>query len=201
MIGEIENTIVGEKLYSIDEYLAMEEIALEKNEFDNGKITTKLGGTYEHNLISANCIVEIGNALNQENKACVVLSSDMKIQVSSKSRFYYADGSVVCDTPQFFEGRRDVILNPTLIIEVSSESTELFDRTDKFEAYSALESFREYVLVSQKQKHIEVWTFVESNVWEVRIYKKDHDKVLLKTLDCAVDLDKVYDKVTFKLQS
>ena len=154
MIGEIENTIVGEKLYSIDEYLAMEEIALEKNEFDNGKLTTMPGGTYEHNLISANCMGEIRNALNQENKACVVLSSDMKIQVPSKSRFYYADGSVVCDTPQFYEGRRDVILNPTLIIEVSSESTELFDRTDKFEAYSTLESFREYVLVSQKQKHI-----------------------------------------------
>ena len=189
---------VQNKLFTIAEYLAMEGISVEKNQFDNGKIIPMAGGTYEHNLISANCIGAVGNKLKEIGKPCVVLSSDQKIQVAAFGRFFYADGSVVCDGPQFFEGRRDVIENPTLIIEVASESTELFDRTEKFERYSSLSSFKEYVLVSQKQPHVEVWTFVAANVWEVRIYKKMEDKVVFKTLDCSIDFEKIYENIVFE---
>jgi Uma2 family endonuclease len=189
--------LLEERLYTAEEYLALEEVAEEKSEFDNGKIIPMAGGTYTHNLISANCIREISNALIAEKSTCVTLSSDMKINVASQNKYFYADGSVVCGKPQFQANRQDIIENPTLIIEIASDSTELFDRTEKFDWYSTLPSFKEYVLVSQKHKHVEVWTFVDENVWEVRIYKKETDKVLLKTIDCEIDLEKIYLGVEF----
>ena len=185
------------RIYTVEEYLAMEDAAEEKSEFDNGKIIPMAGGTYTHNLISANCIGEIRNALVAQKSTCVTLSSDMKINVASQNKYFYADGSVVCGKPQFQANRQDIIENPTLIVEVASDSTELFDRTEKFDWYSTLPSFKEYVLVSQKHKHVEVWTFVAENVWEVRIYKKETDKVLLKTIDCEIDLEKIYLSVGF----
>lgn len=185
------------RLYTAEEYLAMEDAAEEKSEFDNGKIIPMAGGTYTHNLISANCIGEIRNALIAKKSPCVTLSSDMKINVSAQNKYYYADGSVVCGKPQFSANRQDIIENPTLIVEVASDSTELFDRTDKFDWYSTLPTFKEYVVVAQKHKHVEVWTFVAENVWEVRIYKKETDKVLLKTIDCEIDLEKIYLDVEF----
>lgn len=185
------------RIYTVEEYLAMEDAAEEKSEFDNGKIIPMAGGTYTHNLISANCIGEIRNALVAQKSTCVTLSSDMKINVASQNKYFYADGPVVCGKPQFQANRQDIIENPTLIVEVASDSTELFDRTEKFDWYSTLPSFKEYVLVSQKHKHVEVWTFVAENVWEVRIYKKETDKVLLKTIDCEIDLEKIYLSVGF----
>ncbi|MBL7813717.1 MAG: Uma2 family endonuclease [Saprospiraceae bacterium] len=185
------------RLYTVEEYLAMEELAEEKHEYDNGKINTMAGGTYTHNLISANCIREVSKALRSQNKPCVTISSDMKIYIAEQSKYFYADGSVVCGKPQFQANREDVLENPTLIIEVASDSTELFDRTTKFSWYSTIPSFKEYVLVSQKEYHVEVWTFVAENIWEVRIYKNLSDKVLLKTIDCEINLGELYSGITF----
>ncbi len=184
--------LLEERLYTAEEYLAMEEVAEEKSEFDSGKIIQMAGGTYTHNLISANCIREISNALIAQKSSCVTLSSDMKIYIAARTKYYYADGSVVCGQPKFQADRQDIIENPTLIVEVASDSTELFDRTEKFDWYSTLPSFKEYVLVSQKQQHVEVWTFVAENVWEVRIYKKPTDRVLLKSIYCEITLEDIY---------
>ncbi len=186
------------RLYTVEEYLAMEEVAEEKSEFDNGKIIQMAGGTLNHSRITANCIGEIRNELiASQNKTCFVSSSDLKIYVAAQNKFYYPDASVICGEAQFHQKRTDTIENPTLIVEVLSDSTELFDRTDKFDWYSTLPTFKEYVVVAQKHKHVEVWTFVAENVWEVRIYKKETDKVLLKTIDCEIVLEKIYLGVEF----
>ena len=193
-----EAVAVEPRLFTAEEYLAMEECALEKSQFNNGKIIPMPGGTYEHNLITANAIRELGNALRAKNSPCVVLSSDMKIYIATQTKFYYADASVVCSAPKFYVGRRDAIENPTVIVEVASDSTGLFDRTDKFDWYATLETFKEYVLIAQKQPHVEVWTHQKDNIWEMRIYKTLDDRVRLETIDCEIDLAKIYASINFE---
>lgn len=187
------------RLYSIEEYLAMEELAEEKHEYDNGKIITMAGSTLNHSRITANCIQEIGYELKiKGNKSCFISSSDLKIHIAALSKFYYPDASVVCGEPQYYPKRTDTVQNPTLLVEVLPDSTETFDRTEKFDWYSTLSSFKEYLLVSQKQKRAEVWTFVGGNVWEMRIYKSPTDKLALKTLDCEIVLEELYRGVVFE---
>jgi Uma2 family endonuclease len=181
------------RLYTVEEYLTLEEMAEERSEYDNGKIKLMAGGTFNHSRITANCIREIGNELiAAQNKTCFVSSSDLKIYVAAQNKFYYPDCSVVCGEPQYCKNREDIIDNPTLIVEVLSDSTESFDRTDKFDWYSTLPTFKEYLLVSQKQKRAEVWTYVGGNVWEMRVFKKSLDKIVLKTINCEIELDNLY---------
>ena len=195
----ISETAEISRLYSIEEYLAMEELAEEKHEYDNGKIITMAGGTLNHSRITANCIRLICNELMEQDKnTCFVSSSDLKIHIAALGKFYYPDASVICGEAQYYQKRTDTIENPTLIVEVLSVSTEAFDRTEKFDWYSTLTTFKEYLLVSQKQKRAEVWTYVGDNVWEMRIYKKTTDRLTLKTLDCEIVLEELYRGVVFE---
>ncbi len=197
----IPEAVETTRLYSIEEYLAMEELAEERHEYDNGKIITMAGGTLNHSRITANCIRLIGNELIEQDKnTCYVSSSDLKIHIAALAlgKFFYPDASVVCGEPQYYPKRTDTVENPTLIVEILSDSTETFDRTEKFDWYSTLSSFKEYLLVSQKQKRAEVWTYVGGNVWEMRIYKNPTDKLALKTLDCEIVLEELYRGVVFE---
>lgn len=186
------------RLYTVEEYLAMEELAEEKHEYDNGKLITMAGASLNHSRITANCIRLIGNELvTHDNNTCFVSSSDLKIYVTAQGKFYYPDASVVCGEPEYYQKRTDTVENPTLIIEVLSDSTEGFDRGDKFDWYSTLTSFKEYLLVSQHQKKAEVWTYVSGDVWEMRRYKNPDDRIILKTIDCEIVLEELYRGIVF----
>ena len=186
------------RLYSIEEYLAMEELAEEKHEYHSGKIITMAGASLNYSRITANCIREIGYDLKTRgNKSCFVSSSDLRIYVAASGKFYYPDASVVCGEPQYCQNRTDTVDNPMLIVEVLSDSTEGFDRGEKFDWYSTLPSFKEYLIVSQKQKRAEVWTYIGGDVWEMRRYRNPTDRISLKTIDCEVVLDELYTGVNF----
>ncbi len=181
------------RLYTVEEYLAMEELAEEKHEYDNGKLITMAGASLNHSRITANCIRLIGNELvTHDNGTCFVSSSDLKIYVTAQGKFYYPDASVVCGKPEYYQKRTDTVENPTLIIEVLSDSTEGFDRGDKFDWYSTLTSFKEYLLISQNQKKAEVWTYVSGDVWEMRRYKNPNEPIQLKSIDCTIKLEELY---------
>ena len=141
------STEVAEKYYTIKEYLAFEQRAVNKHEYYNGKIIKISGGTFAHNLIANNVSSELSVALR--SKAFFVLNSDMKIRIPQFDCFVYPDTVVVFEKPIFYEDRTDVIMNPLLIVEVSSRSTRKNDRTTKFEYYKTLPSFKEYVLIEQ----------------------------------------------------
>lgn len=199
MEGEATSQIVATRLYSIDEYLRMEEKSVGKNEYKNGKIINMPGGTIPHNVISINCCAEIRTALKNKKKTCMVASSDMKIHIPAHRFFNYSDGVVICGAPDYFENRRDAIVNPTLIVEVASDSTEVYDRTDKFDEYCTLESFQEYMIVSQKQKRVEVWTKQKEGTWNVQLYKNDADKIKLHSIGCKIDLHEIYFNIDFNI--
>ena len=135
------------------EYLDLERNLEFKNEFFGGEMFAMSGGTPLHSQIAANLVREFGNQLKQRD--CIVYNSDLRLKVEATGLFTYPDLSVVCGPLQFAPGTDDTLVNPTLIVEVLSDSTEAYDRGKKFENYRQIPSLCEYLLVSQKEPRIE----------------------------------------------
>ena len=125
-----------EKTYTIAEYFALDERSEEKLEYHNGKITTMSGGTTDHSKKAVKIITALSILL--DDKPFEVYNSDIKIQTPAYNKFVYSDVAVVSGSPEYYQGRRDMIINPLLIIEILSPSTQRHDRTDKFIMYRTL---------------------------------------------------------------
>jgi Uma2 family endonuclease len=179
-------------LVSPEEYLALERSSETRHEYADGEVFAMSGGTLEHSLTAANITRELGNAL--ADRPCRVLSSDMRIQIPTRDRYVYPDGAVVCGKPQFEDATRDTLLNPILVVEVLSDSSERYDRGDKFAQYRTLPSLKEYVLASQKEPRLEVFTRQADESWILRIYEAG-ETAMLTTIDCAIPVDRAYLRV------
>ena len=138
--------------YSPADYLALERASEFKHEFFDGEMFRMSGGTIEHSQIAGNVIRALGTAL--ADGPCRVLTGDMRIKLPT-GLYTYPDTSVVCDQPEFEDGHKDVLLNPLLIVEVLSPSTEAYDRGKKFRHYQTCPSLREYVLIAQDRAAVD----------------------------------------------
>lgn len=186
------------KTYTIAEYLAMEERATEKSEYYNGEIIAMPGGKYNHNLIASNILTALNIALDAKGSSLDVLNSDMKIFIPHLSVIVYPDAVVVCEGPEFSEGRTDIILNPLLVVEVLSRSTQNFDRTTKFFWYKQIPSFQEYVLVEQKMPYLTASYKIAERTWQDTEAEGLNSTIYLKSVDCTLDLKKIYKGVSFE---
>jgi Uma2 family endonuclease len=177
---------------SPDEYLALERKAEFKSEYMDGVVYALAGASTRHNLITANVIIALGGQL--KSRPCRVYPSDLKVRVPNSKRFFYPDVSVVCGSDEFADGEQDVILNPTLIVEVSSESTAAFDRGKKFLSYQQIGSLQEYLLVSQDEILVEGYARQGNDTW---LYSKVTDlggSLTLRSIECELPLQDIYDK-------
>jgi Uma2 family endonuclease len=176
------------------EYLEIERAAETKSEFFNGEMFGMAGARMPHILITANVAGELRDQLR--GRPCLVLPADMRVKVSDTGLYTYPDVVVVCDEPQVEDAELDTLLNPTLIVEVLSRSTEAYDRGDKFAHYRRLESLKEYVLIAQDRPRIE--RFVrqgESQEWVLTEVSDPQGRVTLASIGCELALAEVYDKV------
>ncbi len=148
------------------EYLDLERRLESKNEFFGGEMFAMSGGTPRHSQIAANLIQVIGRRLS--GGRCVVYTSDLRLKIEASGLFTYPDLSVVCGPLQFAAGTDDTVINPTIIVEVLSDSTEAYDRGKKFENYRQIPSLREYLLVGQKEPRIEQFIRQENEQWLLR---------------------------------
>jgi Uma2 family endonuclease len=177
---------------SPEEYLAFERSSEMRHEYADGEIFAMSGGTAEHSLVAGNVIRELGNAVG--DRGCRVFTSDMRIKIAARSHYVYPDASVVCERPVFEDEKRDTLLNPLLVIEVLSESSEAYDRGDKFRQYQTIPSVREYVLLSQTEPWIEVFTRQADGGWLLRSYGPG-ERAALASLACELDVDRTYTNV------
>lgn len=177
---------------SEQEYLEFERSSDERHEFAEGEIFAVSGGSMEHSLIAANIIRELGNALLDRN--CRVVTSDMRIKVAVTGRYTYADVAVVCGRALFDDERRDTLLNPVAVFEVLSDSTEKYDRGDKFAQYRTIESLQDYVLVSQEQPLIEHFRRQPDGSWLLRILGPG-ERLVLESAGCEFGVNQAYLKV------
>jgi Uma2 family endonuclease len=180
---------------SPEDYLALERSAEFKSEYFDGEIFAMAGASESHNLMVINTIRELSSQLKKRSGK--VYANDMRVRVSPTGLFTYPDVMVVCGQTQFDDSHLDTLLNPTLIVEVLSDSTEAYDRGRKFEHYRKLESLAEYVLIAQHRPHVESyrrqpdqrWVFAESDGLD--------DSLPLDAIDCKLALAEIYDKVEF----
>lgn len=184
------------KHYTPAEYLAMEEVAEYKSEYFDGKIYAMSGGTGDHSLIQGNLIGLLNEFRRGKRKPCRVYTSDMRVLVEQSTFYTYPDVILVCGRVQFSSGRNDVLINPTLIIEVLSESTRKYDRGAKFEFYKQISSLQGYILVESTRPHVERYRRV-GRKWESETYNGLEAQFTLDLLDSEVTLERIYEQVSW----
>ncbi len=155
--------MVSSSMVSPQDYLEFERTAATKHELWRGEVFAMAGASFAHNRIVANLLAGLRDALI--DGACVALPSDMKVHVPSREGFVYPDASIVCGSPEFFDGTNDVLTNPSAVFEVLSDSTEAFDRGAKFVGYRSIASLRECLLISQHERRIEQYTRLDDGNW------------------------------------
>jgi Uma2 family endonuclease len=183
----------AQKHYTPEEYLALERQAQCKSEYYAGDIFAMAGASRWHNLIVANVVSELRSQL--KGRPCTTYPSDMRVKVSPTGLYTYPDVTVVCGEAQFEDLQQDTLLNPTLIVEVLSESTEAYDRGGKFAHYRKLASVMEYVIIAPTKPHIEHYIRQADNRWLLAEADSLRDTVQLPSIDCQLALVEVYDKV------
>lgn len=176
--------------FTIPQYLEIERSAQRKSEYYRGQIFLMSGASREHNLIVANLLASIHNALR--DKPCLVFPSDMRVRCPS-DLFTYPDASIVCGEEQYDDQHFDTLLNPTVLFEVLSPSTESYDRHEKSQHYREIPSLREYVLISQDHCHVEHFLREQaSSRWTATEYGLLTDELLLDTGNVRISLAELY---------
>ena len=177
-----------------EQYLALERKAITKSEYLNGHIYAMAGASREHNLITVN--ISSGLHVQLEDQPCEAYVNDMRLKISPTGLYTYPDVVVVCDEPHFEDTDLDTLLNPIVLVEVLSPSTEAYDRGEKFAHYRQLESLQEYILVAQNRVRVE--HYLRQGVQWLLTGLSDPDDVLhLTSIGCNLSLREIYAKVKF----
>ncbi|MGH9944134.1 MAG: Uma2 family endonuclease [Pyrinomonadaceae bacterium] len=190
-----------QSLASPDEYLASERAAFERHECLDGLIYAIAGESPEHSIINANLTIAIGGQLR--GKPCTVFSPNMKVYSrlptdrGLKGLFSYPDVLVVCGQPLYYDEHRDVVVNPTVVIEVLSKSTESYDRGNKFIRYRQNASLTDYLLVSQSHPYVEHFTRRDGGHWEYTFALGLEGSLYVASIDSRLQLAEVYDRIDF----
>lgn len=188
-------TMLPQTLFTPQEYLALERASDERSELVNGQIYAMTGASFRHNLIVSNLVITIGTQLR--GGSCSVFANDLRVKVSKTGMYTYPDVVGLCGPPELEDEHLDTLLNPSVIVEVLSGTTEQYDRAEKFAHYRKIDSLREYILVAQNQvrvernvRHGDHWMLTEIS---------DPDGVLrIDALDCEVSLRDIYDRVEIR---
>jgi len=183
------------RTYTLAEYWTLEETAAERHEYRDGDIVAMTGGTIEHSRIALNLASSFKFVL--KGTPFKPFNSDLRIWIPQYRCGLYPDITIVEGEPQLHDGRRDEILNPTLIVEVLSQSTEAYDRGDKFMYYRSIAEFSEYLLVNQYRPAIDRFVRTDTNQWLMESYVGLETIVRLKTAMLELRIADVYEDVTF----
>ena len=182
-----------------EDYLAFEREAEFRHEYLDGEIYEMAGESLSHSRVCINLGGEVYAKL--KGKPCEALSPNMKVRTSSASLFSYPDLTVVCGEPQFHDVKKDVLTNPQVIFEVLSPSTEIYDRTTKFQKYRlGNQTLTDYILVSQDKAFVEHFSKQTDGNWIYRSYAEIEDILTIETIEIELSLREIYDRVKFEIE-
>ncbi|MDZ7954009.1 Uma2 family endonuclease [Nostoc sp. DedQUE09] len=188
--------ITKQRYYTPEEYLELEESADYKSEYIDGQIIPMAGGTVNHNQIALNLSTELNFAFKKQNYR--VFMGDIRLWILQKRTYTYPDVMILAGEPEFFNNRKDIILNPQIIVEVLSKSTKGYDREDKFQAYRTISTFQEYLLIDQTQIHVDQFSKTGKKQWTLREYDEEDEAIALVTVPFEISLQDLYNKVKFE---
>lgn len=176
-------------------YLELERKAITKNEYVNGEIIAMAGASFAHNFITLDTVIYLSNQLLASE--CEVASTgDLRVKVSQTASYFYPDIVVVCGEPQAEDNTFDTLINPTLIVEVLSASTETYDRDKKFAHYRQIDTLQEYILISQDSVQV-VQYRRQAPEWIPTAFQALEDVVPLVSIGCELPLQHIYRRVEF----
>ena len=182
------------KVTPID-YLAFERGAEGRHEYFDGEIFAMSGGTARHRLIQTNLLAVLWHAL--KGRPCTVYNNDLRILIDKAGLYTYPDASIICGALEFPAGEDDIVLNPTVIFEVLSDSTEAYDRGRKFGHYRQIPSLEEYVVISQKEPLIETNRRNLDQTWTMTESRGTSATMILASVGLTLSLAEIYDRVDF----
>lgn len=177
------------------QYLQTERQSPTKNEYLAGQVFAMAGASFAYVRITGNLLATLHQSLR--GSKCIVLSSDMRVKIPAASAYFYPHVAVVCGKPQFEDEQEDNLLNPVVIIEVLSPSTEAFDRGEKFLVYQRIPSLREYLLVAQDTVYVEHFVRQPDGQWLRREYTLMEQVVHLESIDVDLPMHAVYEGIAF----
>jgi len=178
-----------------EEYLEIERKAEWKSEFYNGRMFAMAGGSARHSLITGNAMTALNLAL--EDQPSTVGANDLRVNMSQEGLYTYPDATVVCGDIKLADSKMDTLLNPTVIVEVLSPSTEACDRGFKFEQYMKIEALQEYVLVAQSKPRVEIFRRQPDGDWMLRTVEGLEGSCRLESVNCSIPMSRIYAKVNF----
>ncbi len=184
---------------SPEEYITLERKAIPdadtvRSEYVNGRIVAMSGASRAHNLISGNIFAGLHTRLR--SAGCETYKGEMRVSAPKTSSYFYPDVVVVCEEPRFEDDVFDTLLNPIIIVEVLSPSTEAYDRGEKLLHYQQLDSLKEYILVSQDKVNVERY-LRKPNEWGYTSFRELDDVLPLTSIQCELPLQEIYERVTF----
>lgn len=185
----------AKKFYTQEEYLAFERASLEKHEYYQGEIFDMAGAGFNHNKIQKNFLIEVGNFL--KGKSCDVFGSDLRIYIPSNTLFTYPDAVIVCGELQSLDETLDVALNPAVIIEILSPSTQAYDRKDKFMLYRSIKILNEYILIDSLSIKVEQHIRQANGSWLMNEYSSLSDTFLIQSVQYSFPMNELYNGVSF----
>ena len=183
----------GKEKISIEEYLEIENAAVEKHEYYKGEIILRPPCNVTHNIITGNLLGTI--AVEVKANDCQPFNSDMRIHIPSNTFFTYPDISIICGEIRTLNNDDYNVLNPSVIIEVLSSSTKNYDRGEKFKLYRDIPTLKEYILVDSESIHIEVFRLNEHNHWELEEYNSIEDFLHIKAIEEKILILEIYEGV------
>lgn len=185
--------IIPKQFMTPEDYLAFERQSEIKHEYYGGDLFVMAGASEQHNNIVANVLASF--VVQMKGRPCKAYSSDLRINVTPTGLYTYPDVVVVCGKPRFHDAFRDTITNPAVIVEVLSESTEAYDRGQKFQHYQTIESLSDYLLVTQTVSRIEHFARRPDGHWLYSEHRGLDAEVVIDSIQCKLPLVDVYDKV------
>ena len=177
-----------------EQYLALDRAAEFKSEYFDGEMFAMSGASMRHARLQRNLTTQLSIALDASR--CEPFGADLRVRVSSRM-YTYPDISVVCGEPVLADDSQDALLNPAVIIEVLSPSTESYDRGLKLQAYRTIASLQDYILVNQNEIRIEQYTRQENNLWILRDYQSLDEELAISSLGVLLPLSRIYNRVEF----
>lgn len=189
------NVLVNSKKnYTVDEYRNFEKTSLNKNEYFDGNISASNGSSRRHNLIVSNITIAVGSRLRKHQSDIYVNNMQVKL---SDNAFCYPDVVIVKDNPKFLNNETDVLLNPTIVIEIVSPKTYTCDKTTKMEKYLALESINEYLMVSEDKMFVEHYAKQSIKQWSYKIYNSSDDIISMDSIMCKINMSEFYTQIKY----
>ena len=188
--------VTEKRFYTPDEYLQLEEVADFKSEYMDGEIIPMAGGSINHNRIAGNFYAALNFALRRQDFE--VFIGDVRLWIPKRRIYTYPDVMVVAGEPEYFNNRKDTILNPQVIIEVLSKSTKGYDREGKFDAYRSIDNIQEYLLIDQTRINVKQFSKTGKKRWTFSEYDQEDEALSLNAVEFQISLLDLYNKVKFE---